>query len=112
MGFIFFVVGVVLAYNPELISNKPVPEATFEAVERRVKWGIIIGIGILFMFHHQLKPWLLTTAATGSAITLGILVARFIGIVLDGSVIKQWYWVGVELAVLIMLSIWYAKQST
>ncbi|MFY0665512.1 MAG: hypothetical protein JXQ97_12880 [Natronospirillum sp.] len=93
--------------NPELVSDKPVPDDPFKAVERRVWWGILIGLGLLMMTHHQLKPFLLTVAATGSALMLGFLIARILGIVLDGSTLKQWYWVGAELFVFLLL---VAKQ--
>ena len=45
--------GVVLAWNPELVSNKPVPDDTFKAVERRIWWGLLIGFGILLLFHRR-----------------------------------------------------------
>jgi len=111
LGLVVFAIGFALAYNPELISNKPIPESTYEAIERRIWWGAAIGLGILLLFHHQLRPWLLTLAAVGVALTLGILIARLIGIALDGSVAKQWFWVGVELVALAPLVFWYAKQS-
>lgn len=105
------IAGLVLAIYPELISNKPIPDSTFEAVERRIHWGYLIGIGVLFLIHFQLKPWQLTVAAAGTAITLGLFVARFIGIALDGSVIEQWYWVGVESVIFAIFSIWFVKQK-
>jgi len=37
-GFIILLLGFVLTYNPELVSSKPIPEDTFQAVERRVRW--------------------------------------------------------------------------
>ncbi len=107
IGVALIVVGVVLVSNPELVSNKPIPTDTFEAVERRIWWGLLIGAGVLLLFHHQLRPWLVTLAATLSAAVFGLLVARFIGIMLDGSVPKQWLWVGVEIAILLPLVFWY-----
>ncbi|MGI9319070.1 MAG: DUF4345 family protein [bacterium] len=110
-GAVLVLVGVVLVSNPELVSNKPIPENTFEAVERRIWWGLFIGVGVLLLFHHQLQPWLTTVAAVGSSLTFGLLVARLIGIALDGSVTKQWIWVAVEGIILAILVWWYAKAK-
>lgn len=110
LGLVFIAIGLLISYNPEMIINKPIPQDTFQAVERRVWWGLIIGVGILLMFHHQYKPWLLTLAAAGASLTFGILVARFIGIAIDGSVPKQWFWVVVELIIVAAFAFWYFKQ--
>lgn len=108
-GGIIIAIGVALVSNPELVSNKPVPTDTFQAVERRIWWGLIIGVGTLFLFHHQLHPWMATIAATISSLLFGLLVARIIGIMLDGSVAKQWLWVGVEVVLLAVCLWWYLK---
>ncbi|MGL6258678.1 DUF4345 family protein [Vibrio sp. WXL210] len=106
-GILLLIIGVVLVVNPELISNKPIPDDTFAAIERRIWWGLIIGLGTLLLFHHELTPWLTTLAATGASMMFGLLVARLIGIMLDGSLIKQWLYVGIELALLAPLLWWY-----
>lgn len=67
---------------------------------------------MLLIFHHQLTPYLLTVAALGMTITLGALISRVMGIVLDGSVPRHWIWVAVELVMVIGFNIWYAKQRT
>lgn len=112
LGVVLLAIGLTLGVNPELVSNTPVPDDVFKAVERRVWWGVLIGLGILPFFHRQLSPWLLTVVAVGCAITLGILLARLLGIVLDGSVLKQWIWAAVELVVLVVLIISYSKLRT
>ncbi|GHA12232.1 hypothetical protein GCM10008090_22640 [Arenicella chitinivorans] len=107
IGLVLILIGVVLASNPELVSNRPVPEDTFKAVERRVWWGLFIGLGLLLQFHHQWLPWQTTVAATLISLLLGLLVARFIGIFYDGSVAKQWLNVGIEVAIMLPLIWWY-----
>ena len=109
LGGILIVAGLILIANPELVSNKPVPTDIFEAIERRLWWGLIVGFGVLFLFHHQLRPWLLTLAATLLALVFGLLVARLLGILLDGSVLKQWLYVGIELVILAPLFWWYLR---
>jgi len=112
IGVALIIVGVVLVWNPELVSNKPIPTDTFKATERRIWWGLIIGFGCLLLFHHKLLPWIPTLAATTSALLFGLLVARLIGIALDGSVVKQWINVGIELLILIPLIWWYLRVRT
>lgn len=109
LGSLLIVVGLVLASYPEIISNKPVPDDTFKAVERRIWWGLFIGAGVLLLFHHQILPWQQTLAATVSALLFGLLVARLIGIALDGSVLKQWVNVGIEIVIMAPFLWWYFK---
>jgi len=109
IGSLLILSGIVLASYPELVSNKPVPEDVFKAVERRIWWGLLIGVGMLLMFHYQLKPWGATISATLSCLLIGLLIARFIGIALDGSVMKQWVNVGIELVILAPLLYWFYK---
>jgi hypothetical protein len=108
-GAALIAVGVLLASNPEWVSNKPVPADTCRAVERRVWWGLFIGAGVLVIGLHQLRPWLATYVGVSAAMTFGLLVARLIGIALDGGVAKQWFWVAVEVVILAGLLWWYEK---
>ena len=110
IGLIAIAAGVVLAWNPELVSSQPIPEDLFEAVERRMRWGLPIGIGILLLYHDQLKPWALTAAATCLYLTIGFMVARIIGMSLDGPSIKQWYWLIAEVVLLFGFAYWYLNQ--
>ncbi len=109
IGVVLIAIGVTLVWNPELVSNKPIPSDTFQATERRIWWGLFIGFGVLLMFHHQLLPWASTIAATGSSLLFGLLVARLIGIMLDGSVAKQWLIVGIEIVIMVPLVWWYLR---
>ncbi len=88
IGVALTIVGVTLVWNLELVSNKPIPSDTFKATERRIWRGLIIGFGSLLLFHHQLQPWIPAITATAVSLMFGLLVARLIGIMLDGSVMK------------------------
>ncbi len=112
LGVILFIAGLALAYNPELISSSPMPTDAYQSIEKRVKWGFVMGFGILLLFHHQLVPWLLTASALLLALTIGIVLARLLGIFLDGVVAKQFLWLGIELVALVLFGFWYWKQST
>jgi hypothetical protein len=67
---------------------------------------------MFLVFHHQIKPYLFTVAALGMSLTLGALIARVVGIVLDGSVPRQWMWVVVEITMIIAFALWYTNQRT
>ncbi len=108
-GFIMLIAGIIVVANPELITNKPVPEDTFEAIERRIWWGLLIGLGLLFIFNQRWSPWLPTFLITTVALLAGLLAARCIGIVLDGSVAKQWLLVLVEAVIAAPLLWWYLR---
>jgi len=66
-------------------------------------------LGLLPFFHRRLRPWGATVAATLSSLIVGYLIARLVGIALDGSTMKQWLYVGVELVILAPLAWWYLK---
>lgn len=107
VGIILMIAGVVLVINPELVIQKPIPSDTFEAIERRIWWGLLIGAGVFLLFYRERGRWLRTVVAIGIAILFGLLVARLIGIILDGSVVKQWIYVGIEGAIMALLVWWY-----
>jgi len=109
LGLLTLIAGIIIVAYPELITKKPVPEDTYEAIERRIWWGLIIGVGLLLLFNRQWSPWLPTVLMTALALLAGMLVARLIGIVLDGSVLKQWIWVLVELVIAAVFLWWYSR---
>ena len=76
-------------------------------IEVRVKWGFLIGLGILFIVYNQWSDWKLTVCALLSFLTLGIIIARLLGFVLDGFFSKQLHWLTIEIVVLIIFGILY-----
>jgi hypothetical protein len=112
VGIALIVIGTTLVWNPELVSHKPIPSDAFQATESRIWWGLLIGFGALLLLHQRLHPWIPTLAATGSALLSGLLVARLIGIMLDGPVLKQWINVGIEVVLLVPLVWWYLRVRT
>ena len=101
--------GTVLVVNPEMVRSGPIPADTFEAIERRIWWGAIIGAGVLLLVRSTWLPVLQTVAAASAALLLGLLVARLIGIALDGSVAKQWVYVAIEAVLLAAAVQWYTR---
>src|SRR5690606_19017635 len=111
LGVILVAAGLVLAINPDFLLKSPAPVDAYQLIEKRVKWGFLIGFGILLIIHHQFTPWSFTASALLFSLTLGIVLARFLGIVLDGAFAKQFLWLGIELFILAGFGFWYWKQS-
>lgn len=104
--------GLILAYSPELLSTGPIPTDPYQMIEKRVRWGFVIGLGLLLLFHHQWTPWGLSVSALLVALTTGIIVARLLGFVLDGFFAKQLLWLAIELGALLIFGFLYGKLKS
>ncbi|RXG32339.1 DUF4345 family protein [Leeuwenhoekiella marinoflava] len=107
IGTVLLIAGCVLTYKPNLISNIPLSENPYQMIEVRVKWGFLIGLGILFIFYTQWSDWKLAVCAVLFFLTLGIIIARLFGFVLDGFFSKQVFWLTIEIFALIIFGILY-----
>lgn len=93
--------GLVLAFAPTLVSDPGPAADSFAAIERRIPWGLLLGVGAFLVARTQLKPWSHTLASFVFWVVIGILVARGIGLALDGADSgMQWVWVLVEVIVI------------
>ena len=101
--------GVCLVVNPELVVDGPVPEDPFEAIERRIRWGLLLGLGVFLLLHRTIRPWQTFVLAVAAAITFGILCSRLVGLALDVSATEQWFWVCFEIALLTGLLLAYRR---
>ncbi|MDI9862656.1 DUF4345 family protein [Flectobacillus roseus] len=84
IGTVLFMVGGVATYKPNIISKSPLPKNAYQMIEMRVKWGILIGLGVLLIFYNQWSNWKLLVCAVLFFLTLGIVIVRLLGFVLDG----------------------------
>lgn len=107
VGVILLISGCVLTCKPNIISKIPLPENPYQMIEMRVKWGFLIGLGILFIFFNQWRAWKLTVCALLFFLTLGIIIARLFGFVLDGFFSKQLLWLTIEIVALFIFGILY-----
>lgn len=57
IGAVLLIAGCVLIYNPNIISKIPLSENPYQIIEMRVKWGFLIGLGLLFLFFNQWNDW-------------------------------------------------------
>ncbi|TXR53946.1 hypothetical protein [Reinekea thalattae] len=112
IGLLLIAAGIALACKPEWLSSRPVPTDIFQAVERRIWWGVPIGLGLLLCFPPAVMTWQAIVSLAASMLMIGFLIARLLGIALDGSVAKQWLNVVIEIVLLVPLFYWYVKASS
>lgn len=107
LALILIIAGIMLACKPDLISSYPEQLTGYKMIEKRVKWGFLIGLGIFLGFNTQWKCWGLTFCGLLSALTLGVIIARILGFILDGLFAKQMLWLLIELIIAIVFSFLY-----
>jgi len=110
LGIILAGVGGVAAVFPGwfgLLTGGPEPPADlFEAVERRVRGGMLLGVGLCFIAIPALRPWATSIPTAIFYFMTGARAARLLGILVDGAVPKQWLLVAVEAAAMALAAIW------
>lgn len=110
LGLVLMVVGTAASILPEafapLTGAAAPPPDLFEAVERRVRGGMVLGVGLIFFAVTAWRPWSTSLAAAVFWFMTGALAARLLGLLLDGAVAKQWGLVGVEVAVMAVAALW------
>ncbi len=115
VGLVVAVVGVAAAVCPHWfgpLTGGPAPAADlFEAVERRVRGGMVLGVGLVLVAVTALRPWSVSVPSAIFYFITGALAARVLGIVLDGTSAKQWLWVSVEAVVLALIAAWLWRAS-
>lgn len=110
IGIVLALAGAALASFPGVLGGET-PETTFEAVERRIPWGVVLGLGLALIARTELRPWSLTIATVLFYVTFGVLLTRVLGLQLDGNDSKQWMWVAVEAGVAGLFAAWMWRAS-
>lgn len=115
VGIVLALVGVVATIFPEWFA--PLTRATeptldvFEAVERRVRGGMIFAVGLIFLVVTALRPWGTSVPTAIFCFVSGALAARLFGMAVHGAVPKQWMWVGAEAAIIAVVTFWLSRSS-
>ncbi|MEK9500905.1 hypothetical protein [Gaopeijia maritima] len=110
LGTVLAVAGVIAAVAPgwfgPLTGGGEPPADAFEAVERRVRGGMVLGLGLVLIAVTSLRPWSVSLPTAVFYLMTGALAARLLGLVLEGAVPKQWLWVAVETGVMTLSALW------
>ena len=114
-GIALAVLGVVAALFPTWfgpLTGGPEPPAdVFEAVERRVRGGMLLGVGLCFIAITALRPWSMSIPTAIFYVMAGALAARLLGLLVDGTVPKQWLLVAVEAVVMAVAAFWLWRSG-
>ena len=106
-GVLIALVALVFVFAPTLLHDPgPAPDL-FEAVERRVRWGLGLGIGALLVVHPWRRPWSVILAWVAFCGSGGYLLARLIGMAIEGlGSERQWVYTAVEVVICLIAAGW------
>jgi hypothetical protein len=114
-GIVVALVGVAAAIFPEWFgfltrATEPTTDL-YEAVERRVRGGMVLSVGLMFIAITSLRPWSTSIPLVIFYFMTGALAARLLGLVVDGVTPKQWLLVAVEAAFMTGAALWLWRSS-
>ena len=116
IGLVVAGLGALMAVFPgwfEPFTGGPQPPAdTFEAIERRIRGGMLLGIGLVPVVRTVLHPWSVTIASVLFYVLLGALFARVLGLMIEGSDSRQWLYVALEGALMALPALWLWRSSS
>lgn len=85
LGTVFAVAGAIAAVAPgwfgPLTGGPEPPADAFEAVERRVRGGMVLGLGLALIAVPSLRPWSVGIPTAVFYLMTGALAARLLGLV-------------------------------
>jgi len=98
-------------FGPLTGGAEPAADA-FEAVERRVRGGMVLGLGLIFIARTALRPWSVTIASVLFYFMLGALLARILGLIIEGITPRQWMLVAIETGVMTLAAVWLWRSGS
>ena len=94
------------------LTGGPVPPAeVYQAIEQRVRGGMVLGLGLMFIGIPALRPWSTSIPLVIFYFMTGALVARLLGLLVHGTVPKQWLLVAVEAGVMTLAALWLWRSG-
>ncbi|ANM31726.1 hypothetical protein ABI59_22470 [Acidobacteria bacterium Mor1] len=115
LGVVLAGVGIAASVFPDwfgpLTGGSEPPANVFEAVERRVRGGMVLGVGLILIAVTALRPWSTSIPTAVFYFMAGALAARLLGMLIDGTVPKQWLLVAVEAVVMALAALWLWRST-
>lgn len=110
LGITLALIGAVTSVFPQwfgpLTGGQGVELGIHEAIERRVRAGMLLGAGLALIAVHSLRPWGTSIPTAILYLLMGALAARLFGLIVDGTVPKQWLLVAVETLLMTLAALW------
>ncbi len=115
LGLILSGLGIVMSVFPRwfgILSGGTEPAVdTFQSIERRMRGGMLLGVGLVFIARTSLRPWSTLVPTVAVYFVTGALVVRLMGLVLDGHDARQWMWVAGEALVVLLAAVWLWRAA-
>ncbi|MEO0812613.1 MAG: hypothetical protein AAFY60_07095 [Myxococcota bacterium] len=115
LGWVLLVLGTVATLVPEWfapLTRADTPSSDlFEIVERRVRGGMLLGLGLVLVGVSGFRPWSTSIPSAVFYLLTGALTARVFGIMVDGAVPKQWMLVAIEAALMTGAALWMWRNG-
>jgi hypothetical protein len=92
-------------FSPLTRAAEPTADL-FEAVERRVRAGMVLGAGLMLLGVPALRPWSVSVPTAVVYVVAGALAARIFGLLVDGVAPKQWLLVVLECVLMAAAAGW------
>ena len=116
LGLAFAVLGIVMAVFPgwfgPLTGSTELAADLFAVIERRIRGGMLLGVGLAFVVRTELRPWSDAIATGVLYFMLGALLARVLGLAVDGSQGRQWMLVAVEAGFMALAAAWLWRSGS
>ena len=115
LGIVVALLGIAASVFPtwfEPLTGGPEPPAdVHETIERRVRGGMVLGLGLMFIGITALRPWSTSIPLVIFYFMTGALAARMLGLIVDGTVPKQWLLVAVEAGAMTLVALWLWRSG-
>ena len=72
---------------------------------------MVLGVGLVLIARPALRPWSVTIASVVFYVLLGALLARVLGLVIEGTSSRQWMYVAVECVLMVPPALWLWRSS-